>query len=98
MAYMLNPYYLYKDPNLILDNVISDGVINYLEVIFHNDFHLLSKVLNEELPIYKNKEGVFWKKVAIEGCAVNDDKYDPSTLIFIYVVCLCRYIQRRGID
>ncbi|KAK6125570.1 hypothetical protein DH2020_040686 [Rehmannia glutinosa] len=67
MAYLLNPYYHYKDPNIILDQVISDGVLDCLDIICHGNFDLMNKVMNVELPIYKTKGGVFAKPIAAKG-------------------------------
>ncbi|CAA0810129.1 hAT transposon superfamily protein [Striga hermonthica] len=78
MAYLLNPYYHYKDPNLILDQVVSDGVLDCLDVICHGDFDLMNKIMNIELPIYKTMGGVFGKPIAAKGCEVNDEKFDPG--------------------
>ncbi|CAA0809321.1 hAT transposon superfamily protein, partial [Striga hermonthica] len=77
MAYLLNSYYHYKDPNLILDQVVSDGVLDCLDVICHGNFDLMDKIMNVELPIYKTKGGVFGKPIAAKGCEVNDEKFDP---------------------
>ncbi|CAA0833516.1 hAT dimerisation domain-containing protein / transposase-related, partial [Striga hermonthica] len=79
MAYLLNPYYHYKDTNLILDQVVSDGVLDCLDVICHGDFDLRNKIMNIELPIYKTRRGVFGKPIATKGCEVNDEKFDPAT-------------------
>ncbi|CAA0806283.1 Unknown protein [Striga hermonthica] len=76
IAYLLNSYYHYKDPNLILDQVVSDGVLDFLDVIFHGDFDLMSKIMNIELPIYKTRGGVFGKPIAAKGCEVNGAKFD----------------------
>ncbi|CAA0832218.1 hAT dimerisation domain-containing protein / transposase-related, partial [Striga hermonthica] len=79
MAYLLNPYYHYKDPNLVLDQVVSDGVFDCLDVICQGNFDLMDKIMNVELPIYKTKGGVFGKPIAAKGCEVNDEKFDPAT-------------------
>ncbi|CAA0811945.1 hAT transposon superfamily protein [Striga hermonthica] len=67
MAYLLNPYYHYKDPNLVLDQVVSDGVFDCLDVICHDNFDLMDKIINVELPIYKAKGGAFGKPIAAKG-------------------------------
>lgn len=78
MAYLLNPHYFYNDPNIQLDSVVLDGVIDCLDVICYGDFDLMNKVMNVELSVYKSKKGVFAKPIAARGCAVNDDKFDPG--------------------
>ncbi|CAA0823530.1 hAT dimerisation domain-containing protein / transposase-related [Striga hermonthica] len=47
MAYLLNPYYHYKDPNLVLDQVVSDGVFDCLDVICHVYVQFNSRLLNK---------------------------------------------------
>ncbi|CAA0816157.1 hAT transposon superfamily protein [Striga hermonthica] len=90
MAYLLNPYYHYKDPNLILDQVVSDGVLDCLDVICHGNFDLMDKIMNVELPIYKTKGGVFGKPIAAKGCEVDDEKFDP-----VYVQFNSRLLNKR---
>ncbi|CAA0812145.1 hAT transposon superfamily protein [Striga hermonthica] len=90
MAYLLNPYYHYEDPNLVLDQVVSDGVFDCLDVICHDNFDLMDKIINVELPIYKTKGGAFGKPIAAKGCEVNDEKFDP-----VYVQFNSRLLNKR---
>lgn len=78
MACLLNPYYHYKDPQLHLDNVVGIGVIDFCEILFFNDINMQNKILSEELPKYKKKEGMFGRNIAIKACEVNDDNFNPA--------------------
>ncbi|XP_019158581.1 PREDICTED: uncharacterized protein LOC109155351 [Ipomoea nil] len=78
MAYLLNPYYHYKDPQLHLDEVVGVGVVDFCDILFVNDFDMQNKILSEELPKYKKKEGMFGRSIAIKACGVNDDNFNPA--------------------
>ncbi|XP_019170563.1 PREDICTED: uncharacterized protein LOC109166132 [Ipomoea nil] len=78
MAYLLNPYYHYKDPQLHLDEVVGVGVVDFCDILFVNDFDMQNKILSEELPKYKKKEGMFGRSIAIKACEVNDDNFNPA--------------------
>ncbi|XP_019184244.1 PREDICTED: uncharacterized protein LOC109179128 [Ipomoea nil] len=78
MPFMLNPYYHFKDPRLHLDVNVSLGCIEFLETYYHGDIEMQNKVLNDEFPIYKRKDGVFGKTLAIKGCETNNERYDPA--------------------
>ncbi|XP_019156870.1 PREDICTED: uncharacterized protein LOC109153457 [Ipomoea nil] len=78
MPFMLNPYYHFKDPRLHLDVNVSLGCIEFLEIYYHGDIEMQNKVLNDEFPIYKRKDGVFGKTLAIKGCETNNERYDPA--------------------
>ncbi|XP_019157446.1 PREDICTED: uncharacterized protein LOC109154013 [Ipomoea nil] len=78
MAYMLNPYYHFKDPRLHLDVNVFLGCIEFLETYYHGDLEMQNKILNEEFPIYKRKDGVFGKTLAVKGCETNNERYDPG--------------------
>ncbi|XP_052203671.1 uncharacterized protein LOC127808959 [Diospyros lotus] len=76
-AYLLNPYYLFKDMDMQFDNELMDGFFNAVEMFFYGDDRMQGHILNVELPKYTCKEGVFGKSWAIQGCATNDDNYNP---------------------
>ncbi|XP_042456357.1 uncharacterized protein LOC122040933 [Zingiber officinale] len=78
MAYLLNPFYHYKDPLLYLDQTVSIGVIDCMDVIFLGDIDMQNIILSEELPMYKKKESIFGKPIAVKACLLNDDKFDPA--------------------
>ncbi|XP_019156977.1 PREDICTED: uncharacterized protein LOC109153576 [Ipomoea nil] len=78
MAFMLNPYYHFKDPRLHLDVNVSLGCIEFLETYYHGDIEMQNKVLNDEFPNYKRKDGVFGKTLAVKGCETNNERYDPA--------------------
>ena len=79
-AYLLNPYYLFKNKAIYLDNEVMDGLFNCVEMFYHGDdnFELQGHVINIELPKYNRKEGAFGKVWAAQGCAKNDDNYNPG--------------------
>ncbi|XP_052181388.1 uncharacterized protein LOC127794391 [Diospyros lotus] len=76
-AYLLNPYYLFKDMDMQFDNELMDEFFNAVEMFFYGDDRMQGHILNVELPKYTCKEGVFGKSWAIQGCATNDDNYNP---------------------
>lgn len=71
-AFLLNPYYHYKDPNLILDKVVSDGIIDFLDNFLCDDFEMMNTVINVKLPIYKTKGEAFRRAIAAKGCQENN--------------------------
>ncbi|KAL4560071.1 hypothetical protein LXL04_032219 [Taraxacum kok-saghyz] len=77
-AYLLNPYYHYKDPNIQHDGEVMEAVLEFFDTIFHGDLEMQHQIINVELPKYKNKEGVFGRKLAAKACEVNDDDFDPA--------------------
>ncbi|XP_019171429.1 PREDICTED: uncharacterized protein LOC109166984 [Ipomoea nil] len=66
------------DPRLHLDVNVSLGCIEFLETYYHDDLEMQNKVLNDEFPIYKRKDGVFGKTLAVKGCETNNERYDPA--------------------
>ena len=77
-AYLLNPYYFFKDQSIEDDPMVMDSFITCVEMFFPNDFQLQHLVSNVELLKYKGKVGSFGRDLAMAGCACNDDNYDPS--------------------
>ncbi|XP_071741094.1 uncharacterized protein [Rutidosis leptorrhynchoides] len=77
-AYVLNPFYFYNDINVQHDVIANDAVVELVETLFPDDIEMQKKIVMEEFPIYKGKLGKFDRPLAIKGCEVNDDKYDPA--------------------
>ncbi|XP_071716214.1 uncharacterized protein [Rutidosis leptorrhynchoides] len=78
-AYVLNPFYLYNDINIQHDAIVNDAVVEVIETLFPDDFEMQHRIVNEELPLYKGKQGKFSRVVAIKGCEVNVNKFDPAS-------------------
>lgn len=78
MAYLLNPYFHYKDNDLQKDVLVNDGMADFFETYFFGDVEMQNKVYSEEIPKYKKKDGKFGRFIAIKGCEVNDEKFDPG--------------------
>ncbi|XP_057463951.1 uncharacterized protein LOC130753827 [Actinidia eriantha] len=77
-AYLLNPYYFFKDQSIEDDPMVMDAFITCVKMFFPNDFQLQNLVSNVELLKYKERVGSFGKDVAIAGCEHNDDNYNPG--------------------
>ncbi|KAF0919203.1 hypothetical protein E2562_028757 [Oryza meyeriana var. granulata] len=71
-TYFLNPYYSYNNDSIFTNELVMDGFITAVETFYHGDYDKQSKVLNAELPKFRDKQGHFGKPVAKEGCK----KYD----------------------
>lgn len=79
-AYLLNPYYYFKDASTWSSDeceLIMDGVLECMERFFP-DFDIQDKVMNVELAKYKDRAGTFGRPLAIRGCEKNGDEYDPG--------------------
>lgn len=80
-AYLLNPYYYYKDKEVVgRDANCMAAVITCIEAFFPDDYDLQDMVGNVELLKYKNMEGMFGKKLAIMGRMRNEDNFDIGIL------------------
>lgn len=79
-AYLLNPFYLYKDQSIQNDSSIMEAVIYCVESFYPDDVDVQAHIINQELLMYKNKVGMFGKPVALRGCEVDKDNYDPGKL------------------
>ncbi|KAG5521559.1 hypothetical protein RHGRI_033950 [Rhododendron griersonianum] len=77
-AYLLNPFYFYKDQTIQNDSSIMEAVIECVERFYPEDVDAQDYVINKELLMYKNKVGMFGKIVAVKGCEANNDNYDPG--------------------
>ncbi|XP_052177733.1 uncharacterized protein LOC127791758 [Diospyros lotus] len=60
-AYLLNPYYFFKDMSIKLDHEVMDGFFNCVEMFYDTNGELQGHVVNIELPKYTHKEGTFGK-------------------------------------
>ncbi|CAN6869304.1 unnamed protein product [Brassica oleracea] len=80
-AYFLNPYYCYKDPEIQKDYEVMEGFIACVETYYHGDFEKQNRVVNQELSLYKSKSGSFGRTLALRGCEIKDDKFDPGLYI-----------------
>ncbi|CAN7104012.1 unnamed protein product [Brassica rapa subsp. narinosa] len=57
---------------------IMDGFIACAETFYHGDFEKQDKVVNHEINFYKNKSGSFGRPLALKGCEIKNDKFDPE--------------------
>ncbi|XP_025799091.1 uncharacterized protein LOC112878993 isoform X2 [Panicum hallii] len=71
-AYLLNPYYSYNDGSIFTSEQVMDGFITAVETFYHGDYDKQSKVLNEELHKFRDKQGHLGKPVAKAGCMEYD--------------------------
>ncbi|GKC53422.1 hypothetical protein Tco_1076167 [Tanacetum coccineum] len=78
MAYLLNPYYFYKNTEIQHDPDVSDAVLAFFEIILAGDLEMQLEVTNVEMPKYKKQMDRFGKELAISACEVNNEKYDPA--------------------
>jgi hypothetical protein len=67
-AYLLNPFYFYKDQTIQNDSSIMEAVIECVERFYPEDVDGQVYVINKELLMYKNKVGGYvWKNCGHEG-------------------------------
>nr|GEU73533.1 hypothetical protein [Tanacetum cinerariifolium] len=78
MAYILNPFYCYKDTEIQHDPDVSDAVLAFIEIILAGDLEMQLEVTNVEMPKYKKQMDRFGTELAISACEVNNEKYDPG--------------------
>ncbi|XP_023756354.1 uncharacterized protein LOC111904876 [Lactuca sativa] len=78
-AYLLNPYYHYKDPQLQHDPEVMDAVLEFFDTLFAGDLEMQKQVVTIDLPEYKKKMDRFGRELAVKACEVNDGDYDPAT-------------------
>ncbi|KAF7139183.1 hypothetical protein RHSIM_Rhsim07G0175200 [Rhododendron simsii] len=81
-AYLLNPFYFYKDQTIQNDSSIMEAVVECVERFYPEDVDAQDYVINKELLMYKNKVGMFGKIVAVKRCEANNDNYDPVYVQF----------------
>lgn len=76
-GYLLNPYYYYKDKDVVgRDASCMAAVLTCIEAFFPDNYDLQDMVGNVELLKYKNMEGMFGRKLAIMGRSKNEDNFD----------------------
>ncbi|VVB10245.1 unnamed protein product [Arabis nemorensis] len=80
-AYLLNPFYLYKDSTILYDLEISEGFLNCIETFYHGDTAKQNKVVNDEIHLYRSRYGPFGRSLALQGCEHNDEKFDPDVIL-----------------
>ncbi|GJS65228.1 hypothetical protein Tco_0679792 [Tanacetum coccineum] len=74
MAYLLNPYYFYKDTEIQHDPDVSDAVLAFFEIILAGDLEMQLEVTNVEMPKYKKQMDRFGKELAIFTCKIHTEK------------------------
>ncbi|GJY62427.1 hypothetical protein Tco_0463084 [Tanacetum coccineum] len=74
MAYLLNPYYFYKDTEIQHDPDVSDAVLAFFEIILAGDLEMQLEVTNVEMPKYKKQIDRFGKELAIFACKIHTEK------------------------
>ncbi|CAI9267481.1 unnamed protein product [Lactuca saligna] len=77
-AYLLNPYYLYKNLEIQNDIDVTDALVDFVDTIYPVDHSLQNHIVMVELPVYMGKQEKFSREIAIKGCEVNNDKFDPA--------------------
>lgn len=78
MAYLLNPYYFYKDSTIQFDRDVISATFKCVDVFYPNCLDTQTFVINTELAKYTKKEGNFGHPTATKGCSKNDESYDPG--------------------
>nr|GEY40995.1 hypothetical protein [Tanacetum cinerariifolium] len=61
-----------------LDDDLNDAIVELAETLFGEDYNMQNQITLHEFPMYKGKLEKFSRAVAIKGCEVNDEKYDPA--------------------
>lgn len=84
-AYFFKPYYFYKDPEMLSDFKIMDRFIACAETFYHGDFEKQDIVVNHQINFYKNKRVSFGRPLALKGCAIKDDNFDPC--LYVHITC-----------
>ncbi|CAH1427638.1 unnamed protein product [Lactuca virosa] len=77
-AYLLNPYYHYKDSQLHHDHDIMDAVLEFFDTLLFEDLEMQRQVVTIELPKYKEKVDRFGVELAYKSCMSNDADFDPA--------------------
>ncbi|XP_073307126.1 uncharacterized protein [Primulina huaijiensis] len=63
-AYLLNPFFYFKDSSISNDTNVMNEFLNCVEIIFATDEDMQSTIANDELLKYKSKSRNFGKKMA----------------------------------
>ncbi|GJR41396.1 zinc finger BED domain-containing protein [Tanacetum coccineum] len=65
--------------DIIKKNVEArDSIVEFLGVLFPEDFELQDHINTVELPMYERKIEKFDRPIAIKSCSVNNEKFDPA--------------------
>lgn len=83
-AYLLNPYYSYRDRSIFLEQTIMDGFIECVEIFYHGDEEVMDQVLNVDFDIFKEKRETFGKTPARLGCQKFD--FIPGKLVITSLI------------
>lgn len=78
MAYLLNPYYFYKDSTIQFDRDVISATFKCVDAFYPNCLDTQTFVINTELAKYTKKEGNFGHPTATKGCSKNDESNDPG--------------------
>ncbi|XP_075506541.1 uncharacterized protein LOC142543269 isoform X1 [Primulina tabacum] len=76
-AFLLNPYFYYKDSSIALYGEVAAGIFECMEVLHADEFELQDTIINKEFEKYRDKTGLFGKALAAKACEKNDDTFDP---------------------
>ena len=82
-AFLLNPYYHYKDPKLSLESELMEALIECLETFYHDNLSSQHQIIMHEWPKYKIKDGAFGKPLAVKGC--EDDSTDSGKKLNVLI-------------
>ncbi|KAL7604363.1 hypothetical protein Lser_V15G18311 [Lactuca serriola] len=75
-TYLLNQYYLYKNPEIQNDIDVTDAIVDFVDTIYPGDHSLQNHIVMVELPVYMGKQEKSSREIAIKGCEV---AYGAST-------------------
>ena len=92
-AYLLNPYYLYKDPQIPNDPDVMKAVLEFFDTILGGDINMQKQILTIELPKYQKKADSFGRELALTTCEVNDATYDPGNAFYLYLFIKKSYLN-----
>ncbi|CAF2057402.1 unnamed protein product [Brassica napus] len=77
MAYLLNPYYFYKDMSIQFDQDVITATFKCVDAFYPNDLDARTFFINTELAMYAKKREILGiQQPAIKGCSKNDENYD----------------------
>ena len=95
MAYLLNPYYFYKDTTIHFDWDVITSTFKCVAAFYPNDLDAQTFVINTELAMYAKREGnfendldaqTFGHPIAIKRCSKNDENDDQN--LFFENLCI----------
>lgn len=65
-AYILNPYYYYKDQSIEDDPIVMNGLLICIEKFFSKTW-ICSRTTSVEMLKSKNREGLFGRAIAVKA-------------------------------